>query len=201
MRRSRALIASLVTACVLGPPMLPAATAPSEFRIRAGTGAALAVAEASRAADFYERVLFFERVADLELPGPDSRVRIVRMRLGEELIELIERRVPGRSLPRVAIVVNDLEQVYLWLLRHRVTVLSPPPRPDWDPQGDELRTVAFRDPDGNPLALVQFPTGRGDGRWLRPTDRVFLGIDASASVDADPRSAGSSGGSGPQAAR
>lgn len=200
MRRSRTLIASLVTACVLGP-MLPAATAPSEPRIRGVAGAALMVAEASRSADFYERVLFFERVSDMELPGPDSRVRIVRMRLGDELIELVEGPVTGRALPPVAIVVNDLEQAHLWLRRHRVTVLSPAPRPDWDPQGDELRTVAFRDLDGNPLVLVQFPTGRGDGRWLRPTDRVFLGIDASASVDADPRSAESSGGSGPEAAR
>src|SRR6266436_5231988 len=113
--------------------MLPATPAPSLARVRAVDGVALTVSDAERAAEFYTRVLFFEKMSDFELPGPDSRVRIVRMRLGDELIEL------------------------------------------------------FKDPDGHPIELIQFPADKGVGRWRRPTDRVFLGIDHSAAVDAELR--------------
>jgi uncharacterized glyoxalase superfamily protein PhnB len=76
-------------------------------RIRAIDGVALTVSNAGRAAEFYTRVLFFEKMSDFELPRPDSRVRVVRMRLGDEMIELIEDPAAGRSLQRVAIVVID----------------------------------------------------------------------------------------------
>jgi hypothetical protein len=82
----------------------------------------------------------------------------------------------------VAIVVNDLEQAYLWLQRQRVRVVSPAPRQDWEAETGGVRSVRFSDPDGHALALVQFPPGKGAPRWQRPTDRVFLGIDRSATV-------------------
>ena len=168
--------------------MLPATPAPSLARVRAVDGVALTVSDAERAAEFYTRVLFFEKMSDYELPGPDSRVRIVRMRLGDELMELIEDPAAGRSLQRVAIVVNDIEQAYLWLRRHRVQPVSSP-RADWNPETAGIRTVHFNDPDGHPLELVEFPADKGADRWRRPTDRIFLGIDHSAAVDAELREA------------
>jgi catechol 2,3-dioxygenase-like lactoylglutathione lyase family enzyme len=182
----RAATVLLALACVLGPPLLPATSGPSVERVRTLEGVALAVADAGRAAEFYARVLFFETVSDQELRGPGSRVRVVRMRLGDEMIELIEDPAAGRSLRRVAIVVNDLDQGYLWLRRHGVRPESPAPRPDWNPQTGGIRTVSFHDPDGHPLALVQFPADLGAARWRRPTDRVFLGIDRSAGDAAKP---------------
>ncbi|PYN71400.1 MAG: hypothetical protein DMD97_27735 [Candidatus Rokuibacteriota bacterium] len=173
---------------VFGPPMLPATPAPSLARVRAVDGVALTVSDAERAAEFYTRVLFFEKMSDYELPGPDSRVRIVRMRLGDELMELIEDPAAGRSLQRVAIVVNDIEQAYLWLRRHRVQPVSSP-QADWNPETAGIRTVHFNDPDGHPLELVEFPADKGADRWRRPTDRIFLGIDHSAAVDAELREA------------
>ena len=80
--------------------MLRATPAPNVARVRAVGGMALRVTDAGRAAEFYARVLFFEKMSDFELPGPGSRVRIVRMRLGDELIELIEDPATGRSLQR-----------------------------------------------------------------------------------------------------
>ena len=172
---------------MFGPPMLPATPAPSLARVRAVDGVALTVSDAERAAEFYTRVLFFEKMSDYELPGPDSRVRIVRMHLGDELMELIEDPAAGRSLQRVAIVVNDIEQAYLWLRRHRVQPVSPPA--DWNHETAVIRTVHFNDPDGHTLELVEFPADKGADRWRRPTDRVFLGIDHSAAVDAELREA------------
>src|SRR2546425_1877981 len=145
---------------MFGPPMLPATPAPSLARVRAVDGVALTVSDAERAAEFYTRVLFFEEMSDYELPGPDSRVRIVRMRLGDELMELIEDPAAGRSLQRVAIVVNDIEQAYLWLRRHRVQPVSSP-QADWNPETAGIRTVHFNDPDGHPSSSSSFRPTRG----------------------------------------
>ena len=83
------------------------------------------------------------------------------------------------------IVVNDIEQAYLWLRRHRLQPVSPAPRPDWNPETGGIRTVHFSDSDGHPLELVEFPADKGAGRWRRPTDRIFLGIDHPSTVDAE----------------
>jgi catechol 2,3-dioxygenase-like lactoylglutathione lyase family enzyme len=176
----------LLVAVVLAPPLLRATPAPIVARARPAAGVAVAVADADRMADFYERVLFFERVSDHAWPGPGSRVRVVRMRLGHEMLDLVEERAAGRSAGRIAIVVNDLDQAYLWLRRHRVPTETSAPREDWSPETGGIRTVHFDDPEGHPLALVEFPVGTGAGRWRQPTDRVFLGIDDTARVDAEP---------------
>jgi catechol 2,3-dioxygenase-like lactoylglutathione lyase family enzyme len=48
-----------------------------------------------------------------------------------------------------------------------------------------------KDPDGHPLEILQFPTGKGDSKWHHRSDRLFLGIDHTAIVvrdtDASPR--------------
>jgi len=113
------------------------------------------------------------------------------MRLGAERIELVEslatnaRAIPAHSrsddrwFQHVAIVVNDIDQAYLWLRRHHVTQLSPEPQrlPDGNPNAEGIRVFAFEDPDGHALEILQFPPGRGDARWQRPSESVFLGID------------------------
>jgi hypothetical protein len=73
--------------------------------------------------------------------------------------------------------VNDLDQAYLWLRRHRVQIASPAPSADWNPRTGGVRAVHFSDPEGHPLALVHFSADAGAARWQRPTDRVFLGIE------------------------
>lgn len=133
---------------LLGLPMLAAAPAPIPAAIQAVQGVALTVGDCDRAAAFYEKALFFEKVSDVERQGPNSRVRVVRMRLGDEMLELIEDPAADRSPQRLAIVVNDLEQADLRLRR--------------------IRTIHFNDPDGHPLALVQFPArGRDPRSWPR----------------------------------
>jgi len=62
-----------------------------------------------RSLDFYSRVLTFEKVSDTELAGNDvehlfgvfgARVRVVRMKLGDEYVELVQFLSPrGRSIP------------------------------------------------------------------------------------------------------
>src|SRR6478609_4266621 len=63
----------------------------------------LTVSDADRSAEFFSKVLDFAKVSDDERFGPDverltgvfgARVRIVRMKLGEEAIELTEYLTP-----------------------------------------------------------------------------------------------------------
>jgi catechol 2,3-dioxygenase-like lactoylglutathione lyase family enzyme len=187
-----------------GSTVNPAPTSP----VSAVGGVAITVANMDRSVAFYSSVLFFDKVSDVQTSGSSidrllgvtgARVRVVTMRLGAERIELIEylgrngRPVPAdarsndRSFQHIAIVVNDMDQAYLWIRRHRVEQTSPEPQrlPDWNPNTGGIRAFSFKDPDGHALEILQFPEGRGDARWQRPSDRVFLGIDHTAIVVGD----------------
>jgi catechol 2,3-dioxygenase-like lactoylglutathione lyase family enzyme len=161
-----------------------------------------------RSVEFYSTVLFFEKLSDIEVAGdayecldavPHLRMRVVRMRLGRELIELRQYLTPrGRAIPpdsrsndrwfqHVAIIVNDMDQAYLWLKRHKVQAVSSEPQrlPDWNVNAAGIQAFYFKDPDGNVLEILQFPRDKGDRRWHTPADRVFLGIDHTAVVVGD----------------
>jgi catechol 2,3-dioxygenase-like lactoylglutathione lyase family enzyme len=48
-----------------------------------------------------------------------------------------------------------------------------------------IRTFYFRDPDNHFLEVLQFPPDKGDVKWHRGGDRLFLGIDHTAIVVGD----------------
>jgi catechol 2,3-dioxygenase-like lactoylglutathione lyase family enzyme len=176
--------------------------------IEAVDAVGMTVADVERSADFYSRLLGFEKVSDVEVAGEDYerlegvfglRTRTVRMRLGGEFIELTEFLAPrGRPIPvdsrsndrwfqHVAIIVRDMDRAYQRLRQNRVEHASPEPQrlPDWNPNAGGIRAFYFKDPDGHPLEILQFPPGKGDPRWHRPGDELFLGIDHTAIVVAD----------------
>jgi catechol 2,3-dioxygenase-like lactoylglutathione lyase family enzyme len=125
---------------------------------------------------------------------------VVRLRLGDEFIELTEVMTPrGRPIPvdsrsndrwfqHVAIIVSDMARAYHHLREHRVQHASPAPQrlPDWNPNAGGIEAFYFRDPDGNHLEILHFPEGKGDPKWHRPAgDALFLGIDHTAIVVED----------------
>jgi len=213
MSRSRyfvlaVLIVGLGLGVVLEMPPSRAGSTTDLAATRAVVGVSITVADMDRSIDFYSTVLFFEKVADVEISGseaerlagvPSLRMRVVTMKLGAERIELTEYLAPkGRPVPadsrsndrwfqHIAIIVNDMDQAYLWLRRHRVVHISPAPQrlPDWNANAGGIRAFYFQDPDGHALEILQFPPGKGDARWQRPSDRVFLGIDHTAIVVGD----------------
>src|SRR5262249_42650798 len=77
--------------------------------VRAVDAVGMTVADMDRSVAFYGQVLGFEKISDVELWGGDVerlqgvfgiRVRVVRMRLGGEQIELTEYLTPrGRPVP------------------------------------------------------------------------------------------------------
>ncbi len=168
----------------------------------------MTVSDIDRAVEFYSKVLTFEKVSDVEVWGSEYerlqgvfgiRMRVVRMRLGDEFIELTEYLAPkGRPIPvdsrsndrwfqHIAIIVSDLENAYRWLRQHKVEHASSGPQrlPDWNPNAGGIRAFYFKDPDGHPLEILQFPPEKGDRKWRSKTDKLFLGIDHTAIVVAD----------------
>jgi catechol 2,3-dioxygenase-like lactoylglutathione lyase family enzyme len=165
----------------------------------------ITVSDMDRALDFYTRVLPFAVISDVEVAGPETealtgvfgvRLRVVRLRLGAETLELRDVLAPeGRPLPvdsrshdawfqHVAIIVRDMDAAYRRLREHNVQHASTGPQllPDWNPNAGGIRAFYFRDPDGHPLEILSFPPGKGDPRWHRPGRDLFLGIDHTAIV-------------------
>jgi catechol 2,3-dioxygenase-like lactoylglutathione lyase family enzyme len=168
----------------------------------------MTVSDMDRSVAFFKNVLTFEPVSDIEVSGPDydrlqgvfgTRMRIVRMRLGDEQIELTEYLAPrGRPIPvdsrsndrwfqHVAIIVSDMDAAYARLRQHEVEHASPEPQrlPDWNVAAGGIKAFYFKDPDGHPLEILQFPEGKGDPRWRTSAGRLFLGIDHTAIVVSD----------------
>jgi len=175
--------------------------------IRAVGCVGLTVSDADRSADFYARVLSFEKTAEIEQAGEPieqlegvfgARTRTVRVRLGRECLDLTEYLAPrGRPAPadarsndrwfqHVAIVVSDMDRAYAALRSARVEHASTGPQrlPDWNPNAGGIRAFYFRDPDRHVLEVLQFPRGKGDARW-QSADRLFLGVDHTAIVVGD----------------
>lgn len=168
----------------------------------------ITVADMDRSLAFYQAVLGFEKVSEVEVEGDawehlmgvfGLRMRVARLRLGEEFVELIEVMTPhGRPIPadsrsndgwfqHVAIIVSDMPRAFAWLRQHDITFASPSPQrlPDWNPNAGGIEAFYFKDPDGNTLEILAFPPDKGDPKWHAASGDLFLGIDHTAIVVAD----------------
>ena len=168
----------------------------------------ITVSDMEQAIAFYTDALSFTKISDVEVYGEEYeklldvfgvRLRIVRMQLGDEQIELIQHITPqGEPVPidsrsndlwfqHIAIVVSDMEQAYQKLREFNVTHVSTAPQklPEYIKAAAGIEAFYFRDPDGNTLELIYFPPDKGDPRWQKPTEKVFLGIDHTAIAVSD----------------
>ncbi len=213
LRWREKLVPTLLVVCFLAAIGLPIATAKAQTSPARGLvtevfAVGMTVSDMDRSVEFYSKVLAFEKVADEEVWGTEFerlqglfglRMRVVRMRLGDEFIELMEYLAPkGRPIPadsrsndhwfqHIAIIVSDRDRAYRWLRQHRVEHASTGPQrlPDRNANAADIRAFYFKDPDGHPLEILQFPPDKGDPKWHRAADRLFLGIDHTAIVVAD----------------
>jgi catechol 2,3-dioxygenase-like lactoylglutathione lyase family enzyme len=165
----------------------------------------MTVSDMDRSVDFFSKVLSFEKVADIEVHGSEYeklqgvfgvRMRLVRMKLGEEMIELTQYLAPeGRPIPadwrsndhwfqHIAIVVSDMDKAYHHLRQHKIRHASTGPQtiPATNKAAAGIRAFYFKDADGHNLEIIYFPQGKGDPRWQQKTDKLFLGIDHTAIV-------------------
>src|ERR1041384_8765905 len=168
--------------------------------VTAVEGVGMTVSDMDRSLDFYTRVLHFKKVSDTEIAGDavehvkgvfGARVRIVRLKLGDESLELSEFLAPrGRPIAvdsrsndrwfqHVAIIVRDMDKAYAWLRQNKVQHASSGPQrlPDWNKNAAGIQAFYFRDPDGHNLEILSFPPDKGATKWHRAGDELFLGID------------------------
>jgi catechol 2,3-dioxygenase-like lactoylglutathione lyase family enzyme len=198
-------IVALLFVCLL---LRGAGTAMAAPAIRAVDSVAITVSDADRSAEFFTDVLTFEKVSDIEVSSEEYehlegvfglRMRVVRMRLGDEAVELVQYLAPqGRPLPvdshsndrwfqHVAIVVSDMDAAYRVLRSHKVAHASSGPQtlPGWNKNAAGIRAFYFKDPDGHALEVIEFPEGKGLAKWHQPGAEVFRGIDHTAIVVQD----------------
>jgi catechol 2,3-dioxygenase-like lactoylglutathione lyase family enzyme len=168
----------------------------------------LTVSDMDSSVAFYTRVLDFTKVSDDEVAGTPYeeltgvfgvRLRVVRLRLGDEYLQLtqflassgrpapVDSRSNDRWFQHVAIIVRDMDSAYARLRGFKVRHASTGPQllPKTIPNAAGIRAFYFRDPDSHPLEILQFPPDKGDPRWHAATDRLFLGIDHTAIVVSD----------------
>lgn len=178
--------------------------------------------DAEALASFYTSYLGCRRQECLELEAGSyaeliglagSRLKVLRLQLGTEQLELLEVLElgpglrPGRSIPtdsrsndlwfqHICIVVDDLAAaatpVQTLIQQGRLQSISSSPQtlPSWNEAAAGIQAFKFHDPEGHCLELLQFPGDKGEPRWHQPTaESPFLGIDHSAIANADtPRS-------------
>jgi catechol 2,3-dioxygenase-like lactoylglutathione lyase family enzyme len=207
-RLHRSLLAIWVLSRFLAVPQLFTQQALAQQRPALVVGVdaiGITVSDMERAVDFYSKVLTFEKVSDTEVTGENYerlegvfglRMRVVRMRLGDEFIELTEYLAPkGRPIPidsgsndrwfqHIAIIVSDMDKAYARLRQNKVEHASSGPQrlPDWNKNAAGISAFYFKDPDEHPVEVLQFPPDKGLEKWHRPTDKLFLGIDHTAIV-------------------
>ena len=206
-RQLRACLLALIL-ILLAAPSQHAAAKTGGPAVAALDSIGLTVSDIDRSVDFFSKVLSFEKVSDQEVYGADyerlqglfgMRARIVRMKLGGESVELTEYLTPkGRPLPvdsrsndrwfqHIAIIVSDMDKAYLWLRQNRVEYASTGPQtlPEWNKNASGIRAFYFKDPDQHVLEILWFPSDKGDPKWHRETQKLFLGVDHTAIVVSD----------------
>lgn len=198
-----ATIAGPMAGSAVAPDRRPTQTVPVTRVASVG----MTVDDMDRSLAFYTRVLPFRVASDVEVDGRaqellrgvfGARLRVVRLVLGNETLELTEFLAPkGRGIPsgmrandlafqHVAIIVSDMDAAYAHLRRNGVRHASTGPQrlPEWNPNAAGIRAFYFRDPDGHFLEILQFPPDKGSAPWHR-TDALFLGVDHTAIVVSD----------------
>lgn len=167
----------------------------------------LTTAEPEAASAFYRDALGFEEVGVEERAGEGfarlmgiegARARVVLLRLGAQDVELVAFARPGRPYPpgstasdrwfqHMAIVVSDMRAAHARLSARRgwtpISTAGPQRLPE---SSGGVTAFKFRDPEGHPLELLEFPPGRTPAIWRRPRGAdPCLGIDHSAIAVAD----------------
>jgi catechol 2,3-dioxygenase-like lactoylglutathione lyase family enzyme len=210
----RLLLSVVVFAVIVGAPQLQVNSHPTvqvaqtqivRDTVVAVESVGMTVSDMDRSIDFYTNVLSFQKVSDVEVLGTEYeqlqglfgvRLRVVKLQLGNELIELTEYLTPkGRPIPidsrshdrwfqHIAIAVSDMDKAYQHLRKYKVQHASTAPQriPDTNKAAAGIRAFYFKDPDGHNLEIIYFPPGKGDPKWQNSTNRTFLGIDHTAIV-------------------
>jgi catechol 2,3-dioxygenase-like lactoylglutathione lyase family enzyme len=167
----------------------------------------LTTAAPEATARFYREALGFEEIGTERRAGDafgrlmglhGARARVVLLRLGRQEVELVAFDPPGRPYPagstskdrwfqHMAIVVSDIHVAHARLSAHPgwtpISLAGPQRLPK---SSGGVTAFKFRDPEGHPLELLEFPPERMPPIWQGLSGpEPCRGIDHSAIVVAD----------------
>jgi catechol 2,3-dioxygenase-like lactoylglutathione lyase family enzyme len=171
-------------------------------------GITVTVSDLDKAVPFYEQALGFERLEERTIVDRNydyltgifgTRVRQVTLKLGDEMIQLEQFLTPtGQPIPgdarsndlwfqHFAVVVTDMEKAFDHVRKFPITGISSAPQtiPESNKAAAGIKAYKFKDLDGHPLELLYFPSDKGNPKWHKPSDKLFLGIDHSAIAVSD----------------
>src|SRR4051794_31321067 len=154
------------------------------------SGIGLITTDLARACAFYEQALGFDPVSSTRYDSAE----VATLRLGEEMLHLVRPDRVGRAYPEpqaandpwfqhFAIAVSDAAAAFERLSRMPFTPISRGGPIQLPASSGSVIAYKFRDPDGHPLELSQFPDDRWTGRRTAPGP--FMGIDHTAIAIAD----------------
>jgi catechol 2,3-dioxygenase-like lactoylglutathione lyase family enzyme len=147
------------------------------------------VSDLRQSIDFYCGALGFERPR-LSAPSMPSATRL---QLGAQHIDLVVQadptwkpalaNAPDPRFQHAAIVTGDMETAWHRLEPYSAAMISRDGPQVLPAHTGGVTALKFRDPDGHPLELIQFPAGIGDPCWhLSRAVGPTLGIDHFALV-------------------
>ncbi len=177
----------------------------SEPTLQAVAGFSVVTADLPRLVGFYRDVLGFavhgadkpNDGGEMALLGLSGAGRRQALSLGDQTLWIDHFDQPGRPYPadsdaaslwfqHLALVVDDIHTAY-GRLRDFTPISQGGPQLLPSASGG-VQAFKFRDPDGHPLELLQFPDGKTPGAWRnrrRLDGQIGLGIDHSAISVAD----------------
>jgi catechol 2,3-dioxygenase-like lactoylglutathione lyase family enzyme len=166
-------------------------------------GFALTVSNMDESVVFFEQALDFKKVSDRVIADRNydyltgvfgTRVRQATLQLGDESIMLEQFLSPsGQGIPvdsrsndlwfqHFAVVVSDMEKAFERVKKFAISGISSAPQtiPESNKAAAGIKAYKFKDMDGHPLELLYFPADKGNPKWQKGGDKLFLGIDHSA---------------------
>ena len=177
----------------------------SEPTLRAVAGFTLVTAYLARLVQFYRDVLGFAAhgvdkpidKSEMALLGLSGAGRRQMLSLGDQILWIDQFEQAGRAYPadsdaaslwfqHLALVVDDMPGAYGRL--RDITPISQEGPQLLPSSSGGVQAFKFRDPDGHPLELLQFPDEKTPAAWRerrRLDGQIGLGIDHSAISVAD----------------
>jgi catechol 2,3-dioxygenase-like lactoylglutathione lyase family enzyme len=169
------LIAVALNFAILLLVFIPAAA--QQPLVKAVDSVGFTVSDVDRSVEFFSKVLSFEKVSETEVIGDEYehlqgafglRMRVARMKLGEEFIELTEYLAPhdGRPAPddkkandlahwQTKLVTNDIESSAVRLREGQFAFISSGVIELAEPVLGFKRSFLARDPDAHAMQLVE----------------------------------------------